>query len=100
VEVRTLEQRLALAESRILHGDVQLSRQRTMVRHLERHGLVSFQARKLLKELEENQAAFVAERDRLESEMAALPATAPLSDDKDRNDGLQADTTVSVSAAS
>ena len=82
METRTIAQRLALAEIRVLHADAQLSRQRTLVRHFERHGLGTLKARKLLKELEETQANLVAERDRLESEMAVLgagPATSVVS---------------------
>ena len=78
METRTIAQRLALAETRVLHADAQLSRQRTLIRHLQRHGLGTLQARRLLKELEETQASLVAERDRLESKMAvsgAGPAT-------------------------
>lgn len=70
METRTIAQRLALAETRVLHADAQLSRQRTLIRHLQRHGLGTLQARRLLKELEETQASLVAERDRLESKMA------------------------------
>ena len=74
METRTIAQRLALAEARVRHGDVQLSSQRTLIRHLERHGLGTFYARKLLKELEETQAGLVAERDQLEIEMALAAA--------------------------
>ena len=75
METRTIAQRLALAEIRVLHADAQLSRQRTLVRHLERHGLGTLQARKLLRELEETQASLVAERDRLETEIGASSAS-------------------------
>ena len=74
METRTIAERLALAESRVLRGDVELSRQRALVRHLERHGLGTLHARKLLRELEETLANLVAERDRLEADMA-VPAT-------------------------
>ena len=76
METQTVAQRLAVAESQILHGDVQLSAQRALVRHLERNGLPAFEARKVLTGLEEAQAKLVADRDRLEAQEAA-PAAAP-----------------------
>lgn len=72
MESRTMAQRLALAESQVEHGGIRLSRQRTLVKHLERHGLGTFHARKLLRELEESQACFIASRDQLKSEMDLL----------------------------
>jgi len=72
MEMRTIAQRLALAESRVRRCDAWVSRQRTLVRHLERHGLDTSHARKLLEELEIAQVGAVEDRDRLEAEMSLL----------------------------
>jgi len=74
METRTIAQRLALAEARVQQGDGMVSRQRTLVRHLERHCLGTFHASRLLKQLEVTQAGFIAERDQLEIEMALSSA--------------------------
>ena len=74
METKTISQRLALAEARVQQGDAMVSRQRTLVRHLERHGLGTLNASRLLKQLEDNQAGFIAERDQLEIEMALAAA--------------------------
>jgi hypothetical protein len=50
---RPIAQRLASAENQVQWGDARVSKQRTLVRHLERHGLGTFYARRLLKELED-----------------------------------------------
>ena len=76
MEMGTIAQRIALAESRVLQCDVWVSRQRTLVRHLERHGLDTSHARKLLKELEIAQVGAVEDRNQLEVEMSLL-ATGP-----------------------
>jgi hypothetical protein len=76
MEPRPIAQRLVSAESQVQWGDARVSKQRTLVRHLERHGLGTFYARRLLKELEDTQACFVAYRDQLEFEMA-LSAVSP-----------------------
>jgi hypothetical protein len=77
MENRTIAQRLALADSRVQRGEVQLNRQRALVRHLERHGLGTFQARRLLKDLEDAQTGFIADRDQLKCEMAMSAANLP-----------------------
>jgi hypothetical protein len=80
METRTIAQRLALAESQVQHGGVRLNRQRTLVKHLERHCLGTFHARRLLRELEETQARFIAGRDQLKAAMdlaAASPSGVP-----------------------
>jgi hypothetical protein len=74
METKTIAQRLTLAEARVQQGDAMISRQRTLVRHLQRHGLGIFHASRLLKQLEDNQAGFIAERDQLEIEMALAAA--------------------------
>jgi hypothetical protein len=76
METRTIAQRLALAEGHVQHGDTQVKRQRALLRHLERHGLGTFHARRQLKELENSQASFLEYRDQLKSEMA-LSAVSP-----------------------
>jgi hypothetical protein len=76
METRTIAQRLVSAESQVQWGDARVSKQRTLVRHLERHGLGTFYARRLLKELEDTQACFAAYRDQLKLEMA-LSADSP-----------------------
>ncbi len=73
MDTRTVAQRLALAESRTLHGNVHLSRQRALVRHLERNGLSSRQARKALMDMEKSQRKLIAERDQLELDMTRSP---------------------------
>jgi hypothetical protein len=72
METRTLAQRLALAESQVEHGGIRLNRQRALLKHLERHGLGTFHARRLLRQLEESQACFIASRDQLKAEMDLL----------------------------
>ena len=74
MQTKTIAQRLALAEARVQQGDAMISGQRTLVRHLERHGLGTLNASRLLKELEETQAASIAERDQLEMEMTLAAA--------------------------
>jgi hypothetical protein len=81
METRTIAQRLALSESQVKRSDVLINQHRALLKHLERHGLGTFQARKLLRELEETQAGFVADRDQLKFEMAlsgARPASVSL----------------------
>jgi len=75
METKTIAQRLAVAEARVQQGDGMVRRQRTLVRHLERHSLGTFHASRLLKQLEDTQAAFIAERDQLELEMALSSAS-------------------------
>src|SRR5665213_2115958 len=74
METRTIVQHLALAEDHVQHCDVHLKRQRGLLKHLQRHSLGTFHARRHLKELADTQACFVAYRDQLKSEMALSAA--------------------------
>jgi hypothetical protein len=75
METKTIAQRLALAEARVQQYRGMVSRQRQLVRHLQRHSLGIFDASRLLKQLEETQVGFIAERDQLKLEMAQSSAS-------------------------
>jgi hypothetical protein len=65
----TLERHLAQVEEVIMKGERHLARQRGLVSELERHGLDSDQAQRLLLQFEELQALHIADRDRLLKEL-------------------------------
>jgi hypothetical protein len=68
----TLEDHLAMAEQHIAQGEQHIMRQRGIVAELERGGHDSTAARQFLVVLEQTQAVHLADRDRVQKELAAL----------------------------
>jgi hypothetical protein len=68
-----LRDRLALAHHHIAMGEENIARMRDIIARLERGGHDSCLARQLLTRFEELQALHIADRIRLEKELASLP---------------------------
>jgi hypothetical protein len=64
--------RLSVARRHIRTGDRNIARQRKVVAELERDGHVSLEAKRLLGRFEELQELHIADRDRLEAELAEI----------------------------
>ena len=76
----TILEHLALAREHVARGEGIIERQRTVIGILERDGrsgLVMSQARALLSEFESIQAMHIADRDRLERELAERSDSPP-----------------------
>jgi Spy/CpxP family protein refolding chaperone len=69
----TTEQHLVKAEEHVRAGEDRVRRQRALLEQLARDGHDTREARSLLKQFEEIQATFIAERDRLRNELGLRP---------------------------
>jgi hypothetical protein len=65
----TLEEHLALAAAHVAAGERLVARQRELVAQLERDGHDTLEATKVLNQLEQLQALYIADRDRLRKEL-------------------------------
>jgi hypothetical protein len=65
----TLEEYLALAERHVAAGERLVARQRELVAQLEHDGHDISEATRLLDQLEQFQALYIADRDRLRKEL-------------------------------
>jgi hypothetical protein len=70
VELSMLKDHLALAERHAAEGEARIVKQHDIIAELERDGHDTKQARDLLRVFEETQVSFVADRDRLRSEVS------------------------------
>jgi hypothetical protein len=66
----TIQEHLALAREHIEQGEKSIERQRRVVADLQNDGHAASQACKLLTQFQELQALHIADRDRLERELA------------------------------
>jgi hypothetical protein len=67
-----VERHLAQAEQRVSEGKRHIANQRELVAELERDGHPTEQACRLLAQFEEIQALYIADRDRVWAELAAM----------------------------
>jgi hypothetical protein len=70
MDSKMMHEHLALAERHVAEGDRHLSRQRALIAELKRDGHGTGQAIDLLRTLEDTQATFIADRDRIRNELS------------------------------
>jgi hypothetical protein len=69
MDIQTIREHLALANRHAAEGALRIERQRTLLVELERDGHDTTQAFELLSALNETQAAFIADRERIRAEL-------------------------------